>query len=54
MVKYLGYVLTKSRKVTHNTLTVHCEKSKMVSFASSVMKRIVLPQLRSRFSVKLI
>ena len=38
----------------HNTFTVSCKKSKMVSFASSVMKNVFgfLPQ--SRFAVKLI
>ena len=38
----------------YNTVTVHCEKSKMVSFASSIMKNITLLFARSRFLVKLI
>ena len=37
-----------------NTFTVPCEKSKMVSFASSIMKNIVAPAAQSRFPVKLI
>ena len=38
----------------HNTFKVPCEKSKTISFASSVMKNIFAPSARSRFSVKLI
>ena len=38
----------------HNTFTVPCEKSKTVSFASSIMKNIVAPSARSRFPAKLI
>ena len=38
----------------YNTLTGSCEKSKMVSFASSITKSIVAPAARSRYSVKLI
>ena len=38
----------------YNTLTVPCEKSKMVSFASSIMKNIAAPAVQSRFPVKLI
>ena len=38
----------------HNAFTVPCEKSKMVKFASSVMKNIVAPSVRFRFSVKLV
>ena len=37
-----------------NTLTAFCEKSKMVSFVSSIMKNIVVFPAWSRFSVKLI
>ena len=37
----------------HNTFTVPCEKSKMISFASSIMKNIVVPA-RSKSPVKLI
>ena len=38
----------------HNTFTAPCEKSKMVSFASSIMKSIVAPSAQSRFPAKLI
>ena len=41
-------------KQIYNTLTVSYEKSKMVSFASSIIKNIVAPAARSRFPVKLI
>ena len=37
----------------HNTFTFPCEKSKMVSFASSKMKNIVAPAAQYRFSLKL-
>ena len=35
-------------------MTIPCEKSKMVSFASLVMKNIVVPAFRAIFSIKLI
>ena len=38
----------------NNIFTVSCEKSKTVSYASSIMKNIVAPSARSRFPVKLI
>ena len=38
----------------HNTLTVHCEKSKIVSFTSSIMRNIVASSAQSRFPVNLI
>ena len=38
----------------HNISTVPCEKSKMASFASSVMKNIVASATRSRSPAKLI
>ena len=38
----------------YNTFTVSCEKSKTVSFASSVMKNIVVFPALSRSAVKLI
>ena len=38
----------------HNTLKFTCEKSKMASFAFSIMKNIVATSDRSRFPVKLI
>ena len=37
-----------------NTSTAPCEKSKAVSFVSSIMKNIVAPSAQSRFLVKLI
>ena len=37
-----------------NTFRVPCEKSKMVSFASSIMKKIVATAAQSRFLVKLL
>ena len=41
-------------KWNHNTLTVPFEKSKTVSFASSIMKNIVESPTLSKFPVKLI
>ena len=43
-------------KHVHNTLTVSCEKSKVVSFASSTMENTAVFTfgLRCRFSVRLI
>ena len=38
----------------HNTFTVPWEKSKMVSFGSSIKKNIVAHSARSRFPLKLI
>ena len=35
-----------------NTFTVPCEKSKTVSFTSSIMKNIAAPSARSRFPLK--
>ena len=43
----------KSYDNIHNTVTVTCEKPKMVSFTCSVMKNVVF-SFRSRFPVKLI
>ena len=40
--------------MNYNTLVVPCEKLKTVSFASSIMKNIVLLPAQSRFQVKLI
>ena len=45
------YIKVKSIR---NTFTVPCEKSKMVSFASSIMENIVVFPSPSRFAVKLI
>ena len=52
--KIVEYALTKSYDDIHKTLTVSCEKSKMVYFASSIMKNIVASSSQSRFPVKLI
>ena len=43
-------------KQNYNTFTVSCEKSKMVSAGSSIIKNIVLFAIgfRARFPVKLI
>ena len=38
----------------YNTLTVLCEKSKIVSFTSSIIKNIVVLAFQSKFLVKLI
>ena len=40
--------------MNYNTLTIPCEKSKTVSFASSIIKNIIAPLSRYRFPVKLI
>ena len=45
--------VAKSYNGIYNTFTVPCEKSKTVSFASSIMKNVVFPG-QSRFPVKLI
>ena len=39
----------KSYNGTENTFTVHCEKSKTVSFVFSIMKNIILLFAPSRF-----
>ena len=39
--------------IFYNTLTVPCEKSKTVSFASSIVKNDVFPAV-SKFAMKLI
>ena len=48
--------MRKNKVVEHTyiTLTFPCEKFKMVSFTSSIMKNIVAFPSRSRFAVKLI
>ena len=56
-VLFYIYIILKQNKTMehiHNTFTVPCEKSKMVSFVSSLMKNIVAPSSLSRFPVKLI
>ena len=50
----MEHAKTKLYESFHDTLTVPCEKSKTFSFASSIMKNIVVPSARSRFPVKLI
>ena len=50
----MEHAVAKLHKNIHNTLTVPCKRSKMVSFASSIMTNIVTPSSRSRFPVKLI
>ena len=54
-VIYIDIILEENKIMEdiHNTLTVPCEKSRMVSFASSIMKNIVAPVAGSRFPVKL-
>ena len=50
-------IILKQKKIVehiHNTFTVPCEKSKIVSFASSIIKNIAMFPSRSRFVVKLI
>ena len=49
----LYHFISKQNKFT-NTFTVPCEKSKIVSFVSSIMKNIVVFPSRSEFPVKLI
>ena len=47
--------MTLYYSITHSqTFTVPCEKSKTVSFASSIMKNIVVFPTLSKFAVKLI
>ena len=41
-------------KLNYKTFTIPCEKSKMFSIASSIIKNIVVPFALSRFPVKLI
>ena len=42
------------KKLNYKTFTVPCEKSKTVSFASSVIKNIVVFPALSKFALKLI
>ena len=53
---YIDITLEQNKimEYIHNTFTVPCEKSQMVSFASIIMKNIVAPAARSGFPVKLI
>ena len=41
-------------KLSHNTLTVPFEKSKIVSFTSLIIKNIAAPSALARFPAKLI
>ena len=50
----MGHFILKQNKHNYNTCTVSYEKSKMVSFASSIIKDIVVFPAQSRFPVKLI
>ena len=50
----MEYAVTKSYYKIYNTLTAPCEKSKIISFAFSILKNIVAPSSQSRFPVKLI
>ena len=50
----MEHAKAKSHDDMHNTSTVPCEKSKIVSFDSSIMKSIAVCPARSRFAVKLI
>ena len=52
--KIVEYAVAKSYNDTGNTSTVLCEKSKMVSFTSSLMKNITLLLEPLIFPVKLI
>ena len=46
--------LAKSYGDIHNTFTVPCEKSRIVSFVSLIMKKIVVCPALSRLLLKLI
>ena len=47
-------IKNKNLNCTHKTFTVLCENSKTVSFASSIIKNIVVFPALSKFAVKLI
>ena len=51
-MKFITHYAFYNTSLSQN-FTVPCEKSKTISFASSVMKSIVVPAL-SKFAVKLI
>ena len=53
---YIDTILEQNKIVEHihNTFIVPCKKSKMVSYASSIMISILAPPLCFRFPVKLI
>ena len=52
---YIDIMLKQNKIVehSHNTFTVPCEKSKMIFFASSIMKNIVAPATWSRLPEKI-
>ena len=50
----MEHTVAKSYDEIHNTPTVLCKKSKIVSFVSSIMKNMVVFPPRSKFPVKLI
>ena len=50
----IHFTLKQKKNKNENTFTVPFEKSKTVSFASSIMKYIVEPSALSKFPVKLI
>ena len=48
----MEYAVAKSYEDIQNTLTVPCKKSKIVSFASLIMRNIAAPSAQFRFPVK--
>ena len=50
----LSYFILKEKIKLENTFTVPCEKSKTVSFVSSIMKKIIVFPFWSKFAEKLI
>ena len=52
--KIVEHAVAKSWDDVPNTLRVPCEKSKMLFFASSIMRNIVVSPSQSRVAVKLI
>ena len=52
--KFMEQTLVKSYDDIHNTFIVPCEKSRIVSFVSSIMKKIVVCPALSRLLLKLI
>ena len=50
----MEHAFAKSYDDIYNTLKVPCQKSKMISFASSIIKNIVVCPVLSGFAVKLI
>ena len=52
--KFMEQKLAKSYDDIHNTFTVPCKKSWIVSFVSSIMKKIAVCPALSRLLLKLI